>query len=320
MHINDFLNISEFVEFKNQKKLKLENIDEINLFYNKYYNATFPVFYHCVPLYNTSINNNQFQYMTIEFDDYDIVLISYKIIQIMNNKQIRIFDVPISLNNNDNNINIVVDKLNLLSFVRFVFKESVSLFDKKSEILPYRDYYYDLQEFNIKFQNNKWLRQKRINTLVNHEDFKIIINNKANIDDACELKKMWQSKMVDITDKNMSKFKKMLSFLHDDIVHVQIYYKDKLISLETIYLYNDMAFDVSFIHIGRHKEDYIENETLHAVLNKIEDCSLYLIGTYLLNHNINHLFIAEANPKNLPLLHHKEKRTNGNCHKYYSNT
>jgi len=106
----------------------------------------------------------------------------------MNNKQIRIFDIPISLNNNENNMNMVIEKLSSLSFVRFVFKEGVSLFDKKNEILSYRDYYYDLQKFNIKFQSNKWLRQKRINTLLNHENFKIIINNRVNINDACGLK------------------------------------------------------------------------------------------------------------------------------------
>ena len=64
----EFINIREFSQFKNQNKLKLENIEEIELFFNSKYNKDFKPFYHLNPLYNTILNNNQFQYIIVDFE------------------------------------------------------------------------------------------------------------------------------------------------------------------------------------------------------------------------------------------------------------
>ncbi len=58
MILNDFLNVKNFSWFKDQKKIKMENYNEIYKFYNIRYNNATPPFYHCIPLYNTIINNN----------------------------------------------------------------------------------------------------------------------------------------------------------------------------------------------------------------------------------------------------------------------
>ena len=313
MNINNFLLITDFIEFKNQSKLKLENIEQINLFFNSEYNNKFKPFYHLNPLYNTILNNNQFQYIVINFDN-DKVMICYKIIQIMTTKQIRILGVPISINKIKKNIKIVTDHLNELEFVRIVTMNE-NIFD--GELLSeYNDYYYD---YSLRSFNGKFRSKHGINKMLNNKDFKIIVENKTSIDFISKLRESWISGMIKngsiVSDKSTKDFYKIIQYDNNNILNIIITYKSNPISIQTFIISKELKYaDCLYInHLGRNES---QDENLMLVLKNICDIQNYFAHKELLRYSISDVYIAGCRPTEKRLLKHKEKISDGKIEYY----
>lgn len=313
MDIKDFLLITDFIEFKNQSKLKLENIEQINLFFNSEYNNKFKPFYHLNPIYNTILNNNQFQYIILEFEN-DKVMICYKIIQIMKLKQIRVIGLPISLNKIKHNVHIVTNHLISLDFVRIVTMCDNQFNGEK--LVDYNDYYYDYS--NHKF-NGRFRSKNAINKMLNNKDFEIIVENKTSVDFISKLRDSWIKGMSEngsfISNQSTKDFYKVIQYDNDNILNIIITYKSNPISIQTFIINKKLKYaDCLYInHLGRYES---QDENLMLVLKNICDIQNYFAYKELLRYSISDIYIAGCRPTEKRLLKHKERISDGKIEYY----
>lgn len=140
-----------FAFFKNGALLNNDNISTINKFYPILYNKWDRMpFYHCVPGINTITNDNKFKFMVVDMGD-DEVFFSYKVVQIVTTKQIRIFDKVVSKNNIFLNEKYVTEELIKKTFVKFVFSKNIvhliPRFATPTHLVEYNNYYYTRESF-----------------------------------------------------------------------------------------------------------------------------------------------------------------------------
>lgn len=306
----EFINIREFSQFKNQNKLKLENVEEIELFFNYKYNKDFKPFYHLNPLYNTILNNNQFQYIIVDFEkNKDSVMICYKIIQIMKLKQIRIIGEPISLNNIEENINIIYKKLLNLSFIRIVTMNNNILNGDK--LVEYNDYFYD---FNLRKFNGQFKSKNGINKMLSNTDFKVIVNNIVDKGYIEPLRKEWTLQMEEngskVSNQSTKDFYKVIGYKNLNNINIILTYKNSPISIQNFLINPNLKYaDCLYInHIGRNHSDDIE---LQRVLKNLSDIQNYLAFIYLDEYGIKNVYVAGCRPQEKRLLKHKHNITDG---------
>lgn len=310
MTYKEFINIREFSQFKNQNKLKLENIEEIELFFNSKYNKDFKPFYHLNPLYNTILNNNQFQYIIVDFEkNKDRVMICYKIIQIMKLKQIRIIGEPISLNNIEENINIIYKKLLNLSFIRIVTMNN-NIFNGE-KLVEYNDYFYD---FNLRKFNGQFKSKNGINKMLSNTDFKVIVTNIVDKGYIEQLRKEWILQMEEngskVSNQSTKDFYKVIGYKNLNNINIILTYKNSPISIQNFLINPNLKYaDCLYInHIGRSHSDDIE---LQRVLKNLSDIQNYLAFIYLDEYGIKNIYVAGCRPQEKRLLKHKHNITDG---------
>lgn len=314
MRYKEFTQLKNFVDFKNQNIINLSNEKMIYEFYKIRYNSENPPFYHCNPLYNTLIKCNQFQFIVVELEN-DNVLIPYKIIQIMNTKQIRILDIPISINRNKENENLIVEHLLSLSFVRIVFKNTYKIENITYEpLVEYNDYYYNFglprHKFNSTFRSNRG-----INKLLNNRDFSISVVDSLLYWEIQDLRESWIKGMEEngskVSKTNTLEFKKIINgskYLNSSckIFNIVIYYKNKPISIQTFLL--DKTLNICYYlyinHLGRQQSKDIE---LDRTLKNIGDIQKYLAYTELQKLGVSYMYVGGCRPTEKRLLKHKEK-------------
>lgn len=310
MTYKEFINIREFSQFKNQNKLKLENIEEIELFFSSKYNKDFKPFYHLNPLYNTILNNNQFQYVIVDFEkNKDSVMICYKIIQIMKLKQIRVIGEPISLNNIEENINRIYKKLLNLSFIRIVTMNN-NIFNG-DKLVEYNDYFYD---FNLRKFNGQFKSKNGINKMLSNTDFKVIVNNIVDKGYIEPLRKEWILQMEEngskVSNQSTKDFYKVIGYKNLNNINIILTYKNSPISIQNFLINPNLKYaDCLYInHIGRNHSDNIE---LQRVLKNLSDIQNYLAFTYLDEYGIKNVYVAGCRPQEKRLLKHKHNITDG---------
>lgn len=312
---NTFLNYKSFDDFKDNKKINMDNFNEIISFFNCCYDGAVKPFYHCNPLYNTITKTNNYQYMVINFEN-DVVFFMYKIIQIVTTKQIRVFDLPISKNNNQYNVKKIINHLNQLSFVKFATQESFIQdeygINYVGNICEYNDYYFDLNNLNF---NSKFKSSNRINLLENNLNFKVYFTSEINKEDALTLRKQWKEDKLNVNKTSDNIFEKFLNYSSDDLRYILIYYKNKLISLQCFLINNNLEYAdcLYIIHLGRQKNN---DETLSKILSSLTNIQIFLISKYFCNTNINYIYLAGCRPTEKKLLQHK-KRISSGAIKYY---
>lgn len=316
MTINDFLNFSSFADFKNQKVMKLENLYEINIYFKKEYNENYKPFYHLNPIYNTIINNNQFKYIVINFSN-DSVFICYKIIQIMTTKQIRIIGKPISINNCEDNINIIIKKLKSFSFVKILYIAQNEI-EGNYQLLPeYNDYYIDLSK--IKF-NSYYRSTYGINKILKNKDFEIIVKNGIDSDSVKCLREKWIEGMEqngsNVTNKSTKDFYKIIEYENKLNINIILCYKNTPISIQNFLINEELNYaDCLYtIHLGREKST---DSALFNALSNMVRIQNYLAYITLKEYNINMIYLAGCRPTEKRLLKHKEQISTGVLKYYY---
>ena len=324
MELNYFLNNSnKFIFWKDEGKILNEkNKKELYKFYKIKYNELNPYFYHLDPTYNSIINSNKFFYIIIEINN-DIILVCYKVIQILKTKQIRIIEQPISFNNNQNNEQIILDICKKNDFIKIVTK---NISNKICE--EYTNFYHN---YNEKRFNGHFFSKHGINKFNKNQNFNIKIFN-TELDEQeklkiIDLRKKWKIGMEEnnsvissANDKDFFKFLKMNSNDNYKIIKIIFYYKDNPIGFIGLTYDNILNICIChyIIHLGRMKFDNIDND-LYIVLKNINDIQTYFMLS-LLNklYNINRIYILGCRPKEKRLLKHKEKVTNGKIIYYFN--
>lgn len=107
MKLEDFLQLKSFDDFKNIGT-KLIDIDDLpEWFWNS---SDIPFNYNMLPDYCKLVNEYRMRFITIEFNN-DVVGFCFKVVQIIKTKQIKLFEIPFSLNQNNDNIKIILQHL-----------------------------------------------------------------------------------------------------------------------------------------------------------------------------------------------------------------
>ncbi len=292
-----------FEWFKKQKTLTMEHCDEIYQFYKLRYNANYPVFYHCMPEYNSSIANTQFKYVIFAMDT-DKVFVAYKIITIMTTRQVRLFDAPISLYGNIEHEKQLLDKLKSLDFVKIAFKQNTPYLLEANELLEYNDFYID-------FSVHK-LSKRYLNMFYRCKQFDIQIKSSLSnfeIVALLDLRKTW-STYLSASKSSFKEFENILRHPVGNIRFIVVYYKDKPISVEIILItalnYANMLFEIK----TREKicDTEMEQKFLNYGVAKLRNIYIRLL---LKDWHMTRLYLAGCRPSEHRLLKHKQKISDG---------
>ena len=155
MNINDFLKLNNFDSFKTIGKKLIEINDLPQWFWDK---AIIPLNYNMLPDYCKLVNQYRMRYIEIKFDDGDIVAFVFKIVQVIKTKQIKLFEIPFSKNDNINNVNLIIKHLYNTLDKNFVLLSSIYT---NGELDVYNcNYYYNYEYYHNKV-TNKYRRKHR---------------------------------------------------------------------------------------------------------------------------------------------------------------
>lgn len=171
MDIKDFLLLENFNDFKNVGN-RLIDIDDLpQWFWDK---AVTPPIYVMIPDYCKLVNDYRMRYVEVKFED-DVVGFVFKVVQIMNTKQIRLFEVPFSLNDNNKNIKLIIAHLyDKLQNNLIILSND---FDCGVEYKEYNNYYYNYL-FYQQLETNKYRRKHQYKYY--ESNFKLEIHTELN--------------------------------------------------------------------------------------------------------------------------------------------
>lgn len=166
MRIESFLQLQSFEDFKTIGNKLIEIKDFPNWFWDY---SDIPFNYNMIPDYCKLTNEYRMRFITIEFDD-DVVAFCFKVIQIIKTKQIKLFEVPFSLNHNNNNVKIILSHLSKTLKEQFILLSNiykVGSLDKEN-----CNYYYNYNYYK-KRVTPKYRRQHRFKRYENNFTLKI---------------------------------------------------------------------------------------------------------------------------------------------------
>lgn len=172
MDIKDFLLLKDFNDFKNIGNRLIDINDLPQWFWNK---NNIPLNYNLLPDYCKLVNERRMRCVEITFDN-DIVICLFKVIQIIKTKQIKMFELPMSLNNDVNNINIVINHFNNCLHEQFVLLSNI--YQTNDIDAENCNYYYNCDYWKERV-TNKYRRQHRFSRY--EKDFKLFVFN--NLDE-----------------------------------------------------------------------------------------------------------------------------------------
>lgn len=316
------LNEMSFNDWKTLgKKIRMENFNEIYSFYELEYSNENPPYYHCFPEYNELSNTNNHKYIIVEQDN-DQVFIAYKIIQIMGNNLIKIYDKPISKLGNKQLEQDIINVLMTKNFFKFTYKEKYSYLYGEGELsYPDCDNYYNYDIMKDKY-TNKYMK-KHLFYRFNEPEFRVEFTNSVNIEQSVKLRQQWEDCKNNGKGENVfaygnSKgYKKFLEFINgrNDFNILNIYYRDELI-LQYVYL----IYENSYINLFRATLSRTVHETgddtwVQNTFSRLDSFAVY----YTLNNvkDIKYIYYAGCAPSNKSLFEYKKAHSNG-CVTYYT--
>lgn len=307
---------ADFTFFKNGYLLDDNFKKTISKYYDSFYNNVDIVpFYHCIPSFNTVTKDKAFRFIIIDINGTSC-FVAYKIIQIIKTKQIRVFDIPITL---DGDVEKSLKVFNLLQnkpFVRFAMSDySLVLLgvqtDKK--LIEYTNYYYTREATDI--IPNKKKKHWGINVLQENKDFQVLLLDKISAREAQNITEDFNKYIVErgstISTKDNKEF---LAFCkgYDNIKLLCVYYKNTLISITVLYVYGDVAYNL-------YQKDLKHYDTQDRILDKMlryymEQKTKLLCFNYL--KEVKRIYILGCMPSEKRLIQHKEMCSDGKIEYY----
>lgn len=303
MEINTFLTLKTFDDFKNIG-IKLTQIKDLPLWY--YNNLIIPASYNMFPSYCKMVNEYRMRYIELDFEDGDTVSFIFKVIQIVQVKQIKLFEVPFSKNNNFKHIKLVVEYMSSILGKQFVIFSNIY---KCGIIDPMScNYYYNYDYFSKKITRD-FCKNHHFNRYKNNFSLNIFttLNNK-NKETFISIYNQWHD--------NKKNPKSSASFMHALKVEDKnfLYYIGTLKDIPCICGIGILTkFGLYIIY------EYSLNRT-SSLYNSIVLYTSIILSQKLYNeYNIYNIYTLGARDNNKGLIDFKERTSEGKIESYKIN-
>lgn len=319
------INMYTFDDFKTKGYLLNSDYEEIIMkFYNKVYINEFTIpFYHCLPTLNSLTNEKKFKFMIVQSGN-DSIFVVYKVIQIIKTKQIRFFDIPISLNDIAENQYKLIENLSKKNFVRFCYSSPfISWFNAAyaNRCGEYDNYCKNREWFTTNC-NKRWQRVRGVRDVLKNDDFRVVLSHVMVIEDARNVRKNF-NKYIENRGGKVSKadddefYNIVKNARHNDkIVFLSMYYKDEIIGVRILFIIRELgvAYGLYNIHI---RQDKYEDRALEKVLKFefIQNMDFFVFDKI---PYIKRLYVLGYTPSEKRLAKHKANIYK-DCLKYYLN-
>ena len=249
--------------------------------------------------------------------DGDEVFFAYKVIQILKTRQIRIFDTPISRNENSKNIERVIKILACKPFVRFCFiNDYLPLYDsvvngQAQRLVEYDNYYYINNM--AKDITNRQKKNFGIRLLDENENFKVELNEKIKLCDLQGIRndfsKYLKERGSTVNKKDDEEFYNICVSKSDNIKIITIRYNGVLIHINVLYVVRELNIAYSLYDISKHEYDRQDSIIKKAIEHNMTEKIKYY--TSLLLPMVKFVYILGCRPSEHRLLAHKERISDG---------
>ena len=247
--------------------------------------------------------------------DGNIVLIVFRIIQLMRTRRIHLFDIPLCRENRSAMKALEVMKNS--SIVTCIFKEKYRyLFDESFPKETYNDYYYDLEKNDAElFSNNDWQKNIGIRKFISCSDGYGIVNmqdRREYVQSAIECRQAWwNGKGENGRDTKMKFFMNSLDFPTDKIWNIALVHEDKVLAVKTLLIRDGYAVMLLFFHVSRQYLELRRQGIDNIVLRHLDKCMRYASGRLLIEHGTKREYLLGFAPGNESLKRHKELHSDG---------
>lgn len=300
MKFEDLKKMTEFEDFKKLETLNLKNYKKFKEFYDRTTGGDNHWHYSANLVVSDLVTQNKFKFVVVEMEDGDKVFMELNLIQLYKTKQLRLVNVPISLNNNDNNIKKVVDVLHKIPYIKASIKEKDLRHFENWNIEKRKertDHYSNLENWKVKCNNNKWITKRRIKWTLNDDNF---VFGEATSDDVENMKKFFDSwaeykenKGETVTAKRM--YYKMISENEnrDDIKIYIMKYKGEIVSMVGYTLHMNTANQVINMSASRTTIQH-DNEKARKIFFDLTRQMTWFTYLELDKMNINYVYCGDG--------------------------
>lgn len=316
------LNTMEFNDWKTLgTPLRIDALSDVVKFYDLEYDDENPPYYHCFPQYNELCNKNNHKYIIVEHND-DKVLIVFKVIQIMRNNLIKIYDKPISMNKDEKLEQEIVNTLLKKTFFKFTYKDKYKKLYGDGKI-SYQDcdnyFSYDIM---MEKYTNKY-KKKHLFYRFNEPNFRVEFTNMVDIDKSVKLREEWEQCKNNgdgekvLSSDNSKTYKRFLTRLNgrNDFNILNIYYDNELI-LQYVYLvYKNSYINLFRTTLSRVIHNTTKDTWLQNTFSRLDSFAVYYTLTNV--KDIKYIYYAGCTPSNKSLYEYKKTHSNG-CIAYYT--
>lgn len=257
MKFEDFKKLTEFEDFKKLKTLNLKNYEEFKVFYDRTTGGDNHWHYSANLVINDLITQNKYKYVVVDMEDGDKVFLELKLIQLHKTRQLRLVNVPISLNDNVDNVITIIRQLENLSYVKGTIKEKdLYLFENwdKEKRKEETEHYSDLENWKKKCNTNKWITKRRIKWTLNDDNFTF---REVTPSDKDAMKKFFDSWVEYKENRNETVSSKRMYYKminesdRDDIKIYIMLYKGEIVSMVGYTLHMNTANQIINISAPR---------------------------------------------------------------------
>lgn len=311
-----------FDDFKSKGYLLNSDYEDIILMYYKkvYKNEYIIPFYHCLPTLNSLTKDKKFKFLVVRRGE-DSILLVYKVIQILKTRQIRFFDIPISLNGIEENQYELICDLSKKDFVRFCYSFPFTDWFNTAygDRYPQYDNYYKSRSWYDSKCNCSWMRQKGVSSILKNKDFDVSLSKSVDFNDAKFIRENFNSYIESnngIVSKNDdNEFYNVIRNENklNNVYYFTVYYKGGIIMLTVVLVVKELnvAYELYNMKKRGFYEDDIEKKVLEH--NISEKTSFFIF--YFLKY-IQRLYVLGYMPSEKRLAKHKANIYQ-NCLKYY---
>lgn len=314
--IDKSISFDEFCKIDTFEKFKLFELFDINHYksLSKEYNIEYLQWFFN-PVYNEILNRKICRYFEIDFGD-DKVLVIIRFTEMPNFRFIRVYNRPLSKNDNSQNVKKVLGVLKSLEFMRFSLLKDNDL-NVKDINLDFTDFYFDINYLrNVKF-TGKWLRANRVTAFSKSSMFKYFFTNDISeyYDDIFKLREKWAGVLgTKVPIHDTSRFSKVLKRNSKYLTWLLIYLEDTLVAASCFYKIDNYAVVYYEYTLGRDDNIKTKYPESRNIISNITNIILYLECDYLYPFDIERLYIMgvlNADTTGKGLYEYKERMSQG---------
>lgn len=313
-----------FDDFKSKGYLLNNDYEDIILRYykNVYKNEYIIPFYHCLPTLNSLTKDKKFKFLVVKRGE-DSILLVYKVIQILKTRQIRFFDIPISLNCIEENQYELICDLSKKDFVRFCYSFPFTDWFNTTygDRYPEYDNYCKSRDWYTNVCNKSWQRVRGVYDVLKNNDFRIVISNYMPIEDAKKVRENFniylESRGSKVSKSDDKEFYSIVenSKCNDKIVFLSIYYKNEIIGVRVLFIIRELgvAYGLYNIHI---RQEIYEDRALEKAIKFgfVQKMDFFVFDRLSF---VKRLYVLGYMPSEKRLAKHKANIYNDYCLKYY---